>query len=92
MTSLDSVPLPSPQVVVRKEKKGAMLFQVHTDEMYSLSESAFTVFGLFDGAHDLRQIAARIQSARPAADATHIEAQVATFAEQLAARKLVELW
>jgi len=92
MTSLDMIPIPSPQVVVRREPKGAVLFQVHTDEMYSLSESAFTLFRLFDGARDLHQIAATIQSATTEADVGHIENRIAAFAERLADRQLIELW
>lgn len=90
--SLATIALPSPQVVVRREKKGAILFQVHTDEMYSLSESAFTLFRLFDGVSDLRQIAATIQIATGAGDAGHIQEQIASFAELLAERQLIELW
>lgn len=92
MATVDALPVPCKDVVVRREPDGVLLFQVETDEMYFVPDGAFALFQLCDGTSTVGQIARLVASYRPEFASAEGEASVARFMDALADRHLIELW
>jgi hypothetical protein len=86
-----TIPLRSKDVVTRKDSQGVLLFQVRTDEMHFISESAFALFSLCDGSRtvgEIQQFVAAQQREMASPDGCP---PIAEFIASLAQRNVIEL-
>jgi hypothetical protein len=82
--AVESVPILSKDVVIRREADGAILFQVHTDEMHFISTAALGVIQLCDGSRTVSQIGELVPNA--VGEALH------DFIDNLQRRAVLEIW
>jgi Coenzyme PQQ synthesis protein D (PqqD) len=85
------IPLRSKDVVTRNDSGGVLLFQVRTDEMHFISDSAFALFALCDGSRTVGDIVELLAEAQPEMASGEARERVGQFIESLADRHVVEL-
>jgi Coenzyme PQQ synthesis protein D (PqqD) len=86
MLSDDDIPIVSPDVIVRPDAAGFLLFQVRTEEMHLVTPSGHTIWSLCDGARTVGEIVAETAPEPPGGPA------ILDFLSELASRSLVEIW
>jgi hypothetical protein len=86
-----TIPLRSKDVVTRKDAQGVLLFQVRTDEMHFISESAFALFSLCDGSRTVQEIQEFVAANQPEISSPRGRTLIADFIESLAQRNVIEL-
>lgn len=86
MLSEDVIPVASPDVIVRPDAAGFLLFQVRTDEMHLVTPAGHALWSLCDGSRTAGEIAAEVAPEAPGCPA------VLEFLSALATRSLVEVW
>ena len=92
MLAPDTIPLSCKEVVSRVEPEGVLLFQVRTDEMFFVSQGAFSLFLLCNGSRTVEEIQGLLAHYQPELATQAGQEQVEQFLESLAKRRLVELW
>ena len=87
----ETIPLRSKDVVTRNDSRGMLLFQVRTDEMHFVSDSAFALFSLCDGSRTVGEIEELLAAGQPEMASLDARQAVEQFIESLAQRSVVEL-
>ena len=82
----DSIPVVSPDVIVRTDPAGFLLFQVRTDEMHLVTPAGHTLWSLCDGSRTVGEIIAEVDPGASCSPA------ILGFLSELASRSLVEIW
>lgn len=87
----EMIPLRSKDVVTRNDSRGMLLFQVRTDEMHFVSDSAFALFSLCDGSRTVGEIEELLAARQPEMASSDARQRVEQFIESLAQRSVIEL-
>jgi hypothetical protein len=92
MLDPETLPIHSKDVVTRNDSCGRLLFQVRTDEMHFISDSAFALFLLCDGSRTVAQIEELLAREQPELATPEARERIEQFIESLAERNIIELW
>lgn len=92
MLAPETLPLRSRDVVTRTDSGGVLLFQVRTDEMHFISDSAFALLALCDGSRTVEQIEELLARTKPELATPEARERIEQLIESLAERNVVELW
>ncbi len=88
---LDSIPLISKEVAFRKDENGMLIFQIHTDEMYFVSNEVFQLISLCNGANTCSEIINQLGKIDPAFLLESGHDSVNSFFMNLMDRKIIKM-
>lgn len=92
MITSDTIPIPGRDVIIREDVDGVLLFQVRTDEMHYLSNSAFRVFSMCDGSCTTGELKRKLAKNNAECATKEGNERIDRFLQDLAERRLLELW
>lgn len=85
-----AIPLISDNVVFRDDENGMLIFQIHTDEMYFVSNETYAIIQKCNGANTCDDIVSGIMG-QSKMTPTEIQSFFIKFIENLIERKIIEL-
>lgn len=83
----NSIAVVSPDVIVRPDAQGILLFQVRTDEMHFVTPSAHLIWSLCDGNRTVGELLDEVTH-----DNDEQRMAVRALLDSLATRSLIEIW